>query len=112
MFRLRRCSVVFLGLVVLTAALLRANSPTDKPAAEKKWLLDRALTISPRAEPRPALKYRLLPTTFERKPGNAVPIYLRLVHEQRDETRRRWVQVPAEWNKQPLDRLSLPEAHK
>jgi hypothetical protein len=87
----------------------------DEPAkklAQKKWLIDRTLTISPRAEPRPALKYRLMPSSWERKPGNAVPIYLRLVHEQSDARRQLWREMPAKWNQMPLDRMPLSEARK
>jgi hypothetical protein len=58
----------------------------------------------------PALKYRLFPVGLERKPGNAVPIYLRLVHERNDATRRRWFQGPEKWNKLPLEGLPLQEA--
>jgi hypothetical protein len=110
--RLRRSFVVLFALTILAggrpvgADEQKGNKPADK------WLLDRAMTISPQAEPRPALKYHFMPSTWGRKPGNAVPIYLRLVHEQRDETRRRWVEVPTKWNKLPLDQLPLDEARK
>ena len=32
------------------------------------------------------------------KEGNAVPIYLRLVHEQNDATRKYWTETPKPWN--------------
>jgi hypothetical protein len=111
MNRPRRC----FALLLLLAAAVSSPAADQKPTGEKpaeQWLIDRALTLSPQGEPRPALKYRLLPTTMERRPGNAVPIYLRLVHEQNDATRRLWVDVPTKWNKLPLDRLPLEEARK
>ena len=82
-----------------------------KPAADK-WLIDRALSLSPRSAPLPALKYRLYPPLFERKRGNAVPIYLRLVHDRGLATQRRWIEEPQKLNKLPLDRLPLKDAHK
>jgi hypothetical protein len=63
-------------------------------------------------EPAPALKYRLFPLATELKEGNAVPIYLRLVHEQNDENQRKRREKPAEWNKLPLDQLPVAEARK
>jgi hypothetical protein len=85
---------------------LAADKP-DKP----EWLIDRSLTLTPRPEPVPALKYRLFPLALEMKEGNAVPIYLRLVHERNDETRREW-QKAAEWAKLPLDELPVQKARK
>lgn len=77
---------------------------------EEQWLIDRALTIVPRAEPSPAFAYRLFPTTTERKDGNAVPIYLRLNFEQSDASRREWRETPAKWNAMAVDKMPLAEA--
>ena len=118
MIRSRRCLIVLVGLAVLVGiGVPGPHAHADEPQArkqadERKWLIDRELTLSPQAAPRPALKYRLLPMVSERKPGNAVPIYLRLVHEQSDENRRRWVEMPTKWNKLPLDDLPLDRARK
>jgi hypothetical protein len=115
MNRPRRWSVVVLVLAALAVGRPAWGQAAGEKSAEQakpKWLIDRSLTLSPQAESRPALKYRLLPMDFDRKPGNAVPIYLRLVHEQRDETRKRWLEVPTKWNKLPLDRLPRDEARK
>src|SRR5262245_46527993 len=79
----------------------------DRPGA--KWFVDRAITVSPAPAPRPALEYRLFPSAFERKEGNAVPIYLRFVHERNDAWKKELSEKPAEWNKLPLDRLPLAE---
>jgi len=67
-----------------------ADQKVDDKPTEPKWLVDRSLTLTARAEPVPALKYRLYPLASELKEGNAVPIYLRLVHERNDETKREW----------------------
>jgi hypothetical protein len=115
MIRLRRLSVVA-SIVALSAALLpisygpnAAIAQADAKSAEK-WLVDRALTVSPQPEPVPAFQYRLFPLIWDRKDGNAVPIYLRLVHEQNDASRRRWAEEPAKWNDLPLDRMPVAEA--
>src|SRR5262249_46177644 len=88
---------------------LAAQVATDKPD-DDKWLADRSLTLTPRSAPVPALKYRLLPLTSDLKDGNPVPIYLRLVHEQNDATRREWREQPEKWNELPLDQLPVKEA--
>jgi len=111
MNRLYRWSLLACFVVVATVELSRAGGRA--PAAEKaadKWLLDRSLTLTPRRTPAQALKYRLFPMSSDLKPGNAVPIYLRLVFEQNDAARRRWTEVPSAWNQLPLERVPLGEA--
>ncbi len=105
MNRSRRWSVP----VALLALLAPYANAGDKPA-EEKWISDRALTVSPAPAPVPALKYRLFPMISERKDGNAVPIYLRLNHEQSDAARKLWSEEPVKWNKLPLDQIPLKEA--
>jgi hypothetical protein len=58
------------------------------------------------------LKYRLLPLSSELKEGNAVPIYLRLAHEQSDKSREYWFETPVPWNALPIDKIPLAEADK
>ncbi len=105
MNRSRRWSVP----VALLALLAPYANAGDKPA-EEKWISDRAITVSPAPAPVPALKYRLFPMISERKDGNAVPIYLRLNHEQSDAARKLWSEEPVKWNKLPLDQIPLKEA--
>jgi hypothetical protein len=109
MSRLRRWSVA--TLVFAAGLTLAADPPTAKPGGEK-WQLDRELTVTPRGEPSPALKYRLLPLAPDLKEGNAVPIYLRLRHEQRDAARKHWSETPLALNDLPLDKLPLDKAHE
>jgi hypothetical protein len=91
----------------LLAPDLRAQ---EKPASP--WVVDRALTVSPQSAPVPAFQSRLFPLHEDLKEGNAVPIFLRLVHEQSDATRKLWTETPREWNRLPLDKLPLEEARK
>ena len=113
MYWLRRSSVPAL-LLTLSFAGLAACEPAPPAAepspAEEKWLLDRTLTLTPQPEPRAALAYRLFPLASERKDGNAVPIYLRLNHEQNDAARRDWSQTPDKWNEAPVDKIPLKDA--
>jgi hypothetical protein len=113
MIRLRRWYVPG-GCIILTVmALLSLHKPKVSLAADQpdkqEWLVDRSLTLTPRSEPVPALKYRLFPLALEMKEGNAVPIYLRLVHERNDETKREW-QKAAQWGSLPLDQLPVQKA--
>src|SRR5262249_39692678 len=102
-----------LALCTLHAPKLAGADPkeAEKPG-DDKWIVDRSLTLTPRAEPVPALKYGLLPLVLELKEGNAVPIYDRLVHEQNDETRRAWREKPDAWDNLPLEQLPVAEARK
>src|SRR5262249_1462111 len=82
----------------------------DKPPSP--WVIDRTLSVSPQSAPVPALKYRLLPPSWELKEGNAVPIYLRLVHEQNDAAQKYLTETPMPWNSVPVDKVPLAEARK
>jgi hypothetical protein len=89
-----------------------APARAQAPPAEEKWLVDRTLAITPRAAPVPALQYRLLPLAWDLKDGNAVPIYLRLVHEQTDAGRKYWTETPKPWNQLPVEQIPLSDAHE
>ncbi|MFI5459754.1 MAG: hypothetical protein ACHRXM_30380 [Isosphaerales bacterium] len=105
MIRLRQWSALLLPAML--APGLRAQ---DKPTSP--WAIDRSLIVSPQSAPVPALLYRLLPLNSDLKEGNAVPIYLRLVHEQNDAARKYWTETPKPWNGMPVDRIPLDLAHK
>ena len=108
--------ICLLSLAAASSAPLRAEKPPEeKQTGEKpadKWLIDRAVTVSPAPAPVPALRYRLYPSFMERKEGNAVPIYLRFAHERSDARKKEIREKPQEWNKLPLDKLPLPEIKK
>jgi hypothetical protein len=105
MLRLRHWSVLILTLVPSVA--LRAG---DQPASP--WSVDRVLTVSAQKAPLPALRYRLLPQSMDLKDGNAVPIYLRLVHQQSDAAQEHWTEMPSQWNQRPVNKLPVSEARK
>ena len=104
------------GLLLVTGVLstFQGQAPPqaekkENPKPEEKWLFDQSLAVSPAAAPIPALKYRLYPSEMERKPGNAVPIYLRFAHERSDAEKKLLRERPEEWNKLPLEKLPLSE---
>jgi hypothetical protein len=111
MLRLRQWSALLFP-VLLTPVLRAKDKPTKPAKPASPWFVDRSLTVSPQRAPLPALKYRLLPPGWDLKEGNAVPIYLRLVHEQNDAARRYWTETPGPWNLLPVDRIPLDQARK
>jgi hypothetical protein len=85
----------------------KGKKPEDE--SKDKWLQDRALALTPAAAPVPAFRYRLYPSSMERKEGNAIPIYLRFAHERNDARKKQLIDKPEEWNKLPLEKLPLDE---
>jgi hypothetical protein len=61
---------------------LASDEPAGKDADKSAAPLE--IVIDPAPEPVPALKYHLLVPAEERVPGNAAPIYGRIVHERND----------------------------
>ena len=59
--------LAFLTVLMLPLDVFAQPDPT----------LVKKFTVTPAAEPRPALKYTLLPTLREKTPGNAALAYLR-----------------------------------
>lgn len=112
---LRQWSVpALVAIVYLSGNATYGQAAKDAPKGEKpeedKWLIDRSMTLTPRAEPKPALAYRLLPLATDLKEGNAVPIYLRLNFEQSEANRKDWMETPKKWNAMPIDKIPLAEA--
>lgn len=105
----RRCCVVALAAI---AATILVNPVFSQPKDSEKWFVDRTLTVSPTALPTPVFQYRLLPLASELRDGNSVPIYLRLVHEQNDASRQRWMENPKPWNDGPIDKIPMSEARE
>jgi hypothetical protein len=112
MNRLRRWPVVCFVMAAAGFTAAADQPPPGVKPGEEKWMLDRSLTISPSGEPRPALKYRLLPVATDLKEGNAVPIYLRLRAEVSDKYRKFLVETPLQWRDTPIDQVPLAEARK
>ena len=76
------------------AAALRANE--SPPAVHSDAPETIELTVAKAREPRPALKYRLLPVPSERTPGNAATYYYRAIVQQK--------MLPPDYWKQHADR--------
>ena len=73
----------------------RSKPPADKPKEIR-------LSVRPAGEPRPSLKYLLLPELLDRKPGNAATLYLQAMQRisnqslsKYDEKIRHWMDKPA-----------------
>ncbi len=61
-----------------------------------------ALTVSPKPQPKRALKYRLMPSVYEQKPGNAAVMYLMAASNLPKEA---WPEKYKKWLELPLDEL-------
>jgi hypothetical protein len=84
------------------AEFARAQDPESRPDPNQPTQVE--LTVSPAAEPRPALKYSLAIGSRERTPGNAVPFYHRALllqrgipeshHKKLNDNELRWAEKP------------------
>jgi hypothetical protein len=78
--------------------------------AEEKVL---RITVHPAAEPRPALKYQLMPEFLDRLPGNAAVHYGKVSAEQISFFGDRELQEKiAKWGRMPLEELPRDEVRK
>ncbi|MEW4571424.1 hypothetical protein AB1L88_26415 [Tautonia sp. JC769] len=102
--RFNRCllAALVLSASIASAATVRAD---DEPEAQ---LLN--LVLTPRPEPVPALRYRLLPSSAELYPGNAAPVYLRFYAEQNPEAKKQIHEKAVPWLDEPLDAFPVEEA--
>lgn len=95
------------GLVVAASSRLAADEVASK--AEDETPVTR-ITIYPAAEPRPALRYRLLPSLIDQRPGNAAVFYnkaaLMLKQQQGNDRQQK---DASEWMELPLDQLPRKE---
>jgi hypothetical protein len=112
MARLRRWSVLIVSLLCTSPLAAQDKAaPGAQDKAGSPWGIDRALTVTPQGPPVPVFRYRLLPLSSDLKEGNAVPIYLRLAHEQTDELRNYRTETPKPWLALPVDKMPRDEAH-
>jgi hypothetical protein len=93
-------------LTGLLAVLVVAIAPAGLRAQPRE------LSLSPTAAPSPALRYRLLPISSELNPGNAAPVYLRLRHEQKDETWKLIQEKHDAWNVPRPEKLPVRDARE
>src|SRR5437867_3234916 len=86
----RLCCLLAVAWLATSAQPLLA---ADDPAAAESGAPEKIeLSVSPAAEPRPALKYRLFPGLAERTPGNAATYYYRALVEQKQLPKEYWQQ--------------------
>jgi len=103
-----RAKSILLPTLLLSAVLFgTATGRADEEPAPIK------LTLHPADEPKPALKYRLLPPFLETTPGNAAVYYGKVKSEQRQffSSRELWENMER-WRELPLKELrTLVEFH-
>lgn len=88
----------FLLALALLCVTARAGADEDKPPVK--------LTLHPAAEPRPALKYQLLPDFMDRIPGNAAVYYGKVTVEHgRFFNDQEWLNKMERWREAPLEEL-------
>lgn len=111
----RFSAVAILSLAVLAPPLTFAQSPPASPRPADDEPPTRRLTLHPAAEPRPALKYQLLPPLLDRRPGNAAVLYNKIGlmfrggPEFKEEQERVWQSID---NELPLDKFPREAARK
>jgi hypothetical protein len=71
------------GLLVLTWAALVPPLALGQPRTPPDEMKTKTLVLYPAPAPKPVLKYLLLPTYLDRKPGNAAVWYGKVTAEQR-----------------------------
>lgn len=79
------------SLLAVTAGVAFAQQPAPaKDDPNVPQIIE--LTVLPAAEPRPALKYRLMPALSERTPGNAAQYYYRAILHLNNLPKEHWRQ--------------------
>jgi len=106
-------------LVLLVAAIFLWGQGTvrgDEPKTDEQNVASTIeMSVAAAGEPRPALKYRLMPTISERKAGNAAPHYYRAIILQRQTTpeyRQEYVDKQVAWTEGPDDKFPKQEVAK
>ena len=109
-----------LALLVMTGQALgqfqaiapaNPNDPDDPKATPSV-----SLTLSPAAQPMPALKYQLLPTSGERSPGNGATYYYRALLLMRqnipESLNKEFADKSESWLDDPLEKMPRAEMQK
>ncbi|MGP0068914.1 MAG: hypothetical protein ACLQGP_35605 [Isosphaeraceae bacterium] len=100
-----------LVLAACSAVAIPGRAPAQ-PAKSGEPPKPKVLVVSPAAEPVPALKYRLVPSSADLIPGDAAPIYLRIRHEVNDEAWRQITEKPTKWLELPMKDFPTAEARQ
>jgi hypothetical protein len=83
--------IALVPILALVIAALAASALAQPPAADDPNVPQTIeLTLRAAPEPRPALKYRLMPASAERTPGNAAPYYYRSVMHLNNLPKEHW----------------------
>jgi len=106
----RLVRLIAIAIVIGLGAIGSQSALADEPEAAKPASFE--LAVSPAAEPVPALKYHLLPPREEVVPGNAAPIYLRVIWQQKPEWHQFMQTEPRRLTEFSLADLPLDEAKK
>ncbi len=97
----------------LAAAQVAVVSGGGTTAAEGDRAPTVKLVLHPAAEPRPALKYLLLPPLIDQRPGNAAVLYGKVTAEQqRFFGDQQLMEKIDQWKDVPLDKFPKEEAGK
>jgi hypothetical protein len=96
--------------VLLLAVVGSAHAQGPAPAPRIPETRVKELVVSPATAPNPALRYRLLPLESERKPGDAAPIYLRLLTQMGDDRIRPIRANHTAWIEKPTGAFPVAEA--
>lgn len=109
-----------LGMILLSGAQAQKmiqplGGASNEPAGEPKLPVVK-LTLTPAAEPVPALRHKLLPDQWEQKPGNAAPYYYRALLSYASVPEKVRKQFLVNWGEQkwaeaPLQKLPKKEIH-
>ena len=104
-------SVTMCALVALGALPAAGQQVVSAPPATDPSLLNVVqLTVTPSAEARPALRWRLLPALLDQTIGDAAPLYWKacLVLAERKVEYQTWEQLD-KWREMPLAKLPRDE---
>lgn len=113
----QRYLLYFLAATTLLPAIANGQGVTalhsGKPAATKDQPPTVKLVLQPAPEPRPALKYVLLPPITDRRPGNAAVWYGKVTAEQRQffGNTELWEKID-KWLEAPLAEIPKDEIRK
>ncbi len=82
-----------------------AKPPPDKPKEIR-------LSVRPAGEPRPALKYLLLPELLDRKPGNAATLYFQAMQRASNQSLSKYDKNIRSWMDKPAKELPRREVQQ
>ncbi len=109
-YALSRLIALFCIAQSVSALAAEPMADAQKPEDETPTV---RLKLRPAAEPRPALKYQLLPLPLDQQPGNAAVFYNKalLIYQQNAELVKQGDKV-SQWNDMPLNKLPLDDIAK